>query len=95
MEPLKKKLQGGDVVFVFLTDESSPVNQWNEYVLEVPGLHYRLSSSLWQQLPCFSTNGGIPQYFLYDRQGQQVWHQVGFSTLVLEDMEREINQVLE
>lgn len=95
MESLKKKLQGRDVVFVYLTDESSPINQWNEYVLEVPGLHYRLPASLWEQLPCFSTDGSIPQYFLYDCQGQQVWHQVGFSTSVLEDMEREINQVLE
>ena len=33
MEPLKKELEGRDIVFVYLTDESSPLNQWNEHVL--------------------------------------------------------------
>ena len=94
MEPLKKDLQGRDIVFVYLTDESSPMNQWNEHVLSIPGLHYRLPSSLFNRLPCFAVEGGIPQYLLFDRDEKQVWHQVGFSDRVLEDIKREILKVL-
>ena len=95
MEPLKKELKGRDIVFVYLTDESSPLNQWNEHVLEIPGLHYRIPSSMWRQLPWPPKGGGIPQYFLYDRQGRRVWEQTGFSTSVLDKIRVEIGKVLE
>lgn len=95
MEPLKEQLQGSDVVFVYLTNESSPLNKWNEHVLSIPGLHYRLPSSLMQQIPCIAAESGIPQYLIFDRQGHQVWHQVGFSNSVLENIKQEIGKALD
>ena len=94
MEPLKKELEGRDIVFVYLTDESSPLNQWNEHVLEIPGLHYRIPSSMYRQLPWPPGGGGIPQYFLFDRQGRRVWEQTGFSQSVMEKIRAEIEKVL-
>lgn len=94
MEPLKKELEGRDIVFVYLTDESSPLNQWNEHVLKIPGLHYRIPSSMYRQLPWPPGGGGIPQYFLFDRQGRRVWEQTGFSQSVMEKIRAEIEKVL-
>jgi thiol-disulfide isomerase/thioredoxin len=91
MEPLKEQLRDKDVVFVYLTDESSPLNEWNDYVLKIPGQHYRIPSSLWRELPNVSA---IPQYFLYDRQGKQAWEQTGFGDSVLKDIESEIESIL-
>lgn len=95
MEPLKKELEGRDIVFVYLTDESSPLNQWNEHVLEIPGLHYRIPSSMYRQLPWPPGGGGIPQYYLYDRQGRRVWEQTGFSNDVMKEIESEIKKILQ
>ncbi len=94
MESLKEELKGKDIVFVYLTDESSPLNQWNKYVLDIPGLHYRLTTAQWRQLP-WPSGGGIPQYFLYDRKGHCVWEQTGFSDSVLERIRQEILKALE
>ena len=90
MEPLKEKLKGKDVVFVYLTDESSPVSAWNNYVLKVPGKHYRINSL--SKLPGIT---GIPQYYLYDRQGEKVWEQTGFNDEVLVNIEKQIAEALE
>ena len=95
MEPLKKELEGRDIVFVYLTDESSPLNQWNEHVLKIPGQHYRIPSSMYRQLPWPPGGGGIPQYYLYDRQGRRVWEQTGFSDDVKKEIESEIKKILQ
>ena len=92
MEPLKEKLKGKDVVFVYITDESSFMNAWTESVLKIPGIHCRISSMKWKEI---SIPGGIPQYYLYDRQGKKVWEQTGFNDEVLKDIEVQINKALE
>ena len=86
----KGKLKGRDVVFIYLTDESSPEAEWKKQVANMPGLHYRISS-LSKQIPGVS---GIPQYYLYDRQGKRVWEQVGFDDEVLKIIEAEIEKAL-
>ena len=89
MEPLKEELKEEDVVFVYLTDGSSPTSAWNDYVLKVPGKHYRIDSL--SKIPGLT---GIPQYYLYDRQGKQVWEQSGFSDEVLKDIEAQITKLI-
>ena len=75
MEPLKKKLEGQEVVFVYLTNESSQLNDWNKQVINIPGEHYRVSSDVFSQIPNVD---GIPQYYLYDGKGNRVWEHTGF-----------------
>ena len=75
MEPLKKKLAGRDVVFVYLTNESSKINDWNRQIINIPGEHYRVSSAVFNQIPNLN---GIPQYYLYDGKGKRVWEHTGF-----------------
>ena len=91
MEPMKEQLKGKDIVFVYLTNESSPINEWNDYVIKIPGQHYRIPSTLWNQIPGL---GSIPQYYLYDCQEHEVWKQTGFSNEVLEMIGKEIEKAL-
>lgn len=91
MEPMKEQLKGQDIAFVYLTNESSPMDEWNKHVLSIPGLHYRIPSSLWQQIPGL---GAIPQYYFYDRTGKRVWEHTGFSNEVLEEIGKEIEKAL-
>ena len=64
-------------------------------MLEIPGLHYRIPSSMYRQLPWPPGGGGIPQYYLYDRQGRRVWEQTGFSDDVKKEIESEIKKILQ
>ena len=91
MEPLKEQLKGKDVVFVYLTDESSPINEWNDYVINILGQHYRIPSALWNQIPGLTI---IPQYYLFNRQGHEVWKQTGFSEEVLKEIENKFTEIL-
>ncbi|MBQ2297949.1 MAG: TlpA family protein disulfide reductase [Bacteroidaceae bacterium] len=75
MGPMKKELKDKDVVFVYITNESSPEELWRKSIAPMSGYHLRMSSSYWDKL---GMEGGIPQYYLYDRQGKQVLHLVGF-----------------
>ena len=90
MESMKKELKERDVVFVYLTNESSPIDQWSEQIVRIPGLHYRIPNALWSEIPDLDA---IPQYYLYDRQGNKVWEQTGFSDKVLEDIEKELEKI--
>ena len=91
MEPLKEKLKDSDVVFVYLTNETSPVGKWKKQVANIPGLHYRVTEDTWKQIP---KGGGIPQYYLYDREGRRQWEQTGFDEEVLKDIEQQIEKAL-
>ena len=91
MEPLKKKLKDSDVVFVYLTNETSPVGKWTAQVANIPGLHYRISEDIWKQIPNLS---GIPQYYLYDRNGRRQWEQAGYDDEVLKDIEQQIEKAM-
>jgi len=91
MEPLKKELEGKDVVFVYLTNESSPIADWKQHLTNIPGLHYRISDQLWKEIP---KDSAIPQYFIYNREGRQIWKYTGFSDEVLKAIEAEIEKAL-
>lgn len=90
MEPMKATLKGRDVVFVYLTNESSPLDQWSEQVLRIPGQHYRIPSALWSKIPDVSS---IPQYFLYDSEGRCSWQQTGFDDATIGTIFQEIEKV--
>ena len=63
-----------DVEFVYITDESSPADQWNAMVVSMPGQHYRLKTMNGLE-PAIS---GIPRYLIFDREGNLSFDQAGF-----------------
>jgi thiol-disulfide isomerase/thioredoxin len=72
--PHKSKFDPDKVAFVYLTNESSPVNTWHLMIPELSGEHYRLTNSqydyLRQRLGINTT--AVPQYVLLDKNGNIV-----------------------
>jgi len=91
MEPLKKELSNQDIVFVYLTNETSPIDEWKKQVANIPGLHYRVTDDIWKQIPNII---GIPQYYLYDRNGHRQWEQTGYDEEVLKDIKQQIEKAI-
>ena len=75
MEPLKSQWAGRPIRFVYVTNESSPANQWTKQIASMPGIHYRLPDAIWMAIPHLSS---IPQYYIYDSQGKLFYEQTGF-----------------
>lgn len=89
MEPLKEVWAGKPLRFVYVTNESSPFNQWAKQIVKMPGLHYRLPDSIWNAIPNLE---GIPQYYIYDPQGNRFFEQTGFDGI--EPLKQKIEEVL-
>ena len=89
MEPLKAELAGRPIRFVYVTNESSPVNQWSQQMTTMHGLHYRLPDDIWNEIPNLDA---IPQYYIYDREGNLFYEQMGFDTV--DPLREKINEAL-
>jgi len=92
MEPMKMKMKDKDVVFVYLTNESSPQKDFERQVAFVSGLHYRLPGTKFSEY--FPDIDGIPRYYLYNREGKLVWRQNGWSDEELETVKEEIEKAM-
>ncbi len=72
--PHKSKFDPDKVAFVYLTNETSPMDTWRLMIPELSGEHYRLTSS---QLNYMKERLGVnensvPQYVLLDKNGNKV-----------------------
>ena len=88
IQPLKDELKGKDVVWVYMADETSPINDWKQTIPTISGEHYRVSNSqriYWEQYV-------YPTYKLFDRQGKPMAKHVDFPGI--EVMKREIEKGL-
>lgn len=57
-----------DVVFVYLTNGSSPRRLWEEKITGIGGEHYYLTSAQWEYIMEQFGFEAIPSYLLYDKQ---------------------------
>ena len=78
MKPLKEDLKGKDVVFVFLTGETSPLGNWNKKIPELHGEHYRVTDSQWSYWYEQYGIEGIPTYMIFDKDGKLISRHLGF-----------------
>ena len=78
IKPLKDEMKGKDVVWLYLTGETSPLNTWLQTYPAISGEHYRVSEAQWGYW--YKTYGieGIPTYIVYDRRGKQLSKYTGF-----------------
>ncbi|MBD0832394.1 thioredoxin-like domain-containing protein [Aestuariibaculum sediminum] len=72
IKPLKEELKDKDVVFVYITDPSSPKNTYNNMIPNIKGEHYRVSTDEWNYLKSKFNITGIPHYLLIDKEGNIV-----------------------
>ena len=70
IKPLKEELKDRDIVFVYITDESSPIDTWNKLIPDIKGQHYRLKNDEWNFLKSMFNVTGIPHYVLVGKTGE-------------------------
>lgn len=79
MKPMKELYAGKDVVFVYITPPSSPVNKWQEMITEIDGEHYYLSDNQTRAILSTFESQGFPTYAVYDRNGNMTFKQIGLT----------------
>ncbi|MFV0566329.1 MAG: thioredoxin-like domain-containing protein [Flavobacteriaceae bacterium] len=72
MKLLKEELKGKDIVFVYISNPTSPETAYKNMIPDIKGEHYKVSEDEWNYL-CEKFNiTGIPHYLLIDKQGNIV-----------------------
>ncbi|GAA4960148.1 TlpA family protein disulfide reductase [Algibacter aquimarinus] len=70
--PLKEEMKNEDVVFLYVTNQTSPTVTWENAITNIKGEHYRVSADEWNYLSQKFKISGIPHYTLVDRNGKVV-----------------------
>lgn len=66
----KDSYKNKDIVFVYITNTSSPLNLWKDKIKGIGGEHYYLTKGEWNSLQDSFDFIGIPTYQLYDTNGK-------------------------
>nr|WP_320058115.1 TlpA disulfide reductase family protein [uncultured Bacteroides sp.] len=92
MKPMKEQLAGKEIVYLFIAGENSPKMTWENMIPDIHGEHVRLTDDQWNYLSKEFKIGGVPSYFLLDREGKITWKSTGFPGV--ETVKEEILKVL-
>jgi thiol-disulfide isomerase/thioredoxin len=77
IKPLKEELQNKNIAFVYITDESSPEQTYNNMIPTIKGEHYRLTNDEYRYLAAKFNISGIPHYVLVDKNGKVISPELG------------------
>ena len=91
MKPLKDELKDKGVVFVYLTNGSSPKPLWEGKIKSIGGEQYYLTGSEWDYILESFGFEGIPSYLIYDTKGQLIHKFTGFPGI---DKMREMSEAV-
>lgn len=75
--PLKEEMKNQDVVFLYITGQSSPEKTWSNSIPNINGEHYRVSEDEWNYLTKKFNISGIPHYVLVNKNGEVVNPKLG------------------
>ncbi len=70
IKPLKEEMKDEDIVFVYITTQSSPEGTWKNKIPDIKGEHYRVSTDQWNYLSSKFNISGIPHYVLVGKDGK-------------------------
>jgi len=70
IKPLKEELAGKDIVFVYITNPTSPKSTWSNMIPDIKGEHYRVTTDEWNFLTAMFNISGIPHYVLVGKTGE-------------------------
>ncbi len=93
IKPLKEELKGKDIVYLYLTGDTSPKERWEEMIPTLHGDHYRLTAEQWAYLGRELGIQAIPTYLIIDKQGKICYQQSGFPgiTILREELQKAMN----
>lgn len=92
-EPIKEQLKGRDVVFVYITNSSSPAVSWRNMIANIQGEHFMLNAEQDKHMSKTEYQyTGIPSYAIIGRDGQKKHFQTGFMgpDMMLKMLEKEL-----
>lgn len=78
MIPMKEELKDKDIVYLYITGETSPLGTWQNMIPDIHGEHYRVTAAQWNYLGKSFDISGVPTYLVIDREGNVKYRQVGF-----------------
>lgn len=78
MTPMKEELKDKDIVYLYVTGETSPLEIWKNMIPAIHGEHFRITHDQWSYLMKTFKINGVPTYFIIDREGNIKYKQTGF-----------------
>ena len=78
MAPMKERMKGQNIQFVYITSPSSPLTTWQEMIKDIDGDHYYLTNEQYRYILEEYESEGIPTYAIYNPQGEQTYKTIGF-----------------
>lgn len=93
MVPMKEELKDKDIVYLYITGETSPLKTWENMIPDIHGEHYRVTAAQWEYLGKSFNISGVPTYLIIDGEGNVKYRQVGFPGV--SQMKEELLKVLD
>ncbi|WP_294479271.1 TlpA disulfide reductase family protein [uncultured Bacteroides sp.] len=78
MAPMKEELKDKDIIYLYITGETSPEETWNNMISDIHGEHFRVTNEQWAFLMSNLNIRGVPTYFVIDPEGNITYKQTGF-----------------
>lgn len=76
--PMKEELKAEDIVYLYITGETSPLNTWKNMIPDIHGEHFRVTEDQWKFLREQHEVKGVPTYLIIDREGSVKFRSTGF-----------------
>lgn len=92
MVPMKEELKDKDIIYLYITGETSPMGTWQQMIPDIHGEHYRVTNDQWRYLMSNFNIEGVPTYFVIDPEGNITFKQTGFSGV--DNMKEQLLKVL-
>lgn len=76
--PMKEELKEKDIIYLYITGETSPMTTWQNMIPDIHGEHFRVTNEQWRYLMSSFNIEGVPTYFVVDKDGNTTFKQTGF-----------------
>lgn len=78
MVPMKEELKDKNIVYLYLTGETSPLKTWENMIPDIHGEHFRVTAAQWAFLSENFKIEGVPTYMVIDKEGNTQFRSTGF-----------------
>lgn len=78
MVPMKEDLKDKDIVYLYITGETSPLGTWKNMIPDIHGEHFRVTDTQWAYLRENFKITGVPTYMVIDYKGDTTFRSTGF-----------------
>ena len=90
--PMKEELKDKDIIYLYITGETSPKGTWENMITDIHGEHFRVTNEQWSFLMSSFNIRGVPTYFVVDPEGNITFKQTGFPGV--DTMKKELMKAL-